>query len=252
MITSPLLGERSTFRPQLIQDLRERIQGIEAGGQRTGGCCASSGIEALDRLLPNEGLKRGTLIEWVSDGEGEGSGAATLALTVAAHLLREDGTFVTIDHTGDFYPPAAAFLGIPLERTILVRPENRKAALWAWEQALSCPGVTATFGWIDAIDDRVLRRLQLAAESGGGWGFLLRPPDSQAAPAWAATRIRVSPLSWLAATRRVSEAERSANLLARHLQVSLGRGQTIEVELSDEARDVSLLSELADPTAVGC
>src|SRR5260221_14684451 len=158
-----------TTRPQIIQDLRERIQGIEAAPQ-SGERSVSTGFEALDRAL-GAGLKGGSLIEWVGEGEDEGSGAATLALTVAANILRQDGALMVIDDTGDFYPVAAAELGVPLDRTIVVQPDTRMSAMWAWEQSLRCPGVAVTFGRIDAIDDRLLRRLQLAAETGGGLGF---------------------------------------------------------------------------------
>jgi protein ImuA len=247
---------------QVISDLRERIQGIEAGGQRSDTQYVSTGFEDLDRILGDHGLKRGSLIEWTGVGDSEGSGAGTLALVVAANVLRRDGALVVIDNAREFYLVAAAELGIPLERTAIIRPETRMDALWAWEQALRCPGVAVTFGWIDAIDDRLLRRLQLAVETGGGLGFLLRPPNSRSGASWAATRITVHSL---AATRRLCEAERflhatrwatfaaerSTDSLARRLQVSLTRGETIEVELEHEASDVSLVSELADPAATG-
>lgn len=232
---------------QIISDLRERIQGIEAGGQRSDAQCVSTGFKALDGILANRGLRRGSLIEWVGPSASEGSGAATLALAVTANRLRQGGAFVVIDKAGEFYPVAAADLGIPLERTIVVRPETRMDALWAWEQALRCPGVTVTFGWIDVIDDRLLRRLQLAVETGGGLGFLMRPSDSRSGPSWAATRIYAGRE---AATRRPGAAERVSDSLARRLQVSLGRGDIIEVELEHEASNVSLVSELADPAAL--
>jgi len=181
-------------RPQVLEDLRDRIQRIERSGRRAAETNrVSTGFKALDELLPDGGLKRGTLIEWL--GHGEGSGAATLALTVAAHVLREEGVLVVIDGTREFYPVAASCLGIPLGRTVVVQPDERAAVLWAWEQSLRCPGVAVTLGWIDALDDRLFRRLQLAVETGSGWGFLLRPPDGGATWAtWAATRIGVKAL----------------------------------------------------------
>ncbi len=252
----------STIRPQIIRDLQERIQGIEAGRQRSDGKYVSTGFDELDRILGNRGLRRGSLIEWAGVGESEGSGTATLALTVAAHLLRESGVLVVIDDAREFYPPAANQLGIPLDRTVVIQPDAPRSAFWAWEQALRCPGVAVTFGWIQKIDDRMLRRLQLAAETGGGLGFLLRPSAKRSGPSWAATRISVQPREaatrrlceaecFLHATRRFCVAERSADSLARRLQVSLTRGKTIEVELEHEASDVPVVSELANPAALG-
>src|SRR5579863_2696622 len=78
----------------------------------------STGIEALDRLLPDGGFREGTLIEWLAD-----SGAADqLALLAARPALGEDRFLIVIDEEKTFYPPAAASLGIDLERLVLVRP----------------------------------------------------------------------------------------------------------------------------------
>lgn len=230
----------ATTVDQVVHELRERIQGVAAGGQRAEGKYVSTGFEALDRILGHGGLRRGSLIEWT--GAGEGSGAATLALKVAANVLRHDGTFVVIDKAGEFYPVAAADLGMALERTIVVRPESRHDALWAWEQSLRCPGVAITFGWIDAIDDRVLRRLQLAVETGGGLGFLLRSPNGRSGPSWATTRINV---------RSAAKRYQREDSLTRWMQVSLSHGETVEVELPHEASDVSLVPELAHSATTG-
>ena len=177
-------------RLDVIQRLQERIDGMQHSRLSVSDRCGiSTGFSDLDRLLADGGLRRGTLIEWLSDGPG--SGAATLALSVAAHILREEGAFVVIDEASDFYPVAAADLGIPLERTVIVRSgrecgttlrvvnhdAERRAtmtALWAWEQSLRCPGVAVTFGRIGHLDGRQFRRLQLAVEAGEGLGFLIR------------------------------------------------------------------------------
>lgn len=232
-------------RPDVVQNLRERIQGME-GRQRAGEACGiSTGFPALDQILGDGGLKPGSLTEWL--GDGDGSGAATLALAVAAHILRQEGACVVIDDAGDFYPMAAAALGIPLERTIVVRPDARMTAMWAWEQALRCPGVAVVFGRVETLSDRLLRRLQLAAETGGGLGFLLRSADGRSGPSWASTRIGVRP------TPVGPEAD---DPLRRRLRVRVERGQhaarasEAEVELAHETSHVPVVPELAGTAAV--
>jgi protein ImuA len=230
----------------VIDDLRDRIRGIEAYRPRAGERdTVSTGFPALNRLLPGGGLPRGTLAEWT--GDADGSGAVTLALAVAGHLLRGEGTLVVIDEGGDFYPVGAAQLAIPLDRTAVVRPDSAKSALWAWEQSLRCPGVAVTFGKIDPRNDRALRRLQMAAETGGGLGFLVPPPGSPGTP-WATTRIKVEPA-------RAPHAEREGYYLGRRLRVRVVRGQAggreaaVELELSHEASAVSAAAELAGAMA---
>ncbi len=98
-----------------------------------------------------------------------------------------------IDTGGDFYPPGAAQLGLPLERLLVIRMPQTANALWVCEQALRCKAVAAVVLPIRTVNAYVSRRLQLAAEMGGGLGFLLRS-ESRSDHTFAATRLRLDPL----------------------------------------------------------
>jgi protein ImuA len=169
----------------------------------------STGIEALDRLLPDAGFRKGTLVEWLAEA---GSGDQ-LALLAAAPALVEDRLLFVIDGETTFYPPAAAALGIDLSHLILVRPRKsarsttalaktsaktvaKKEApseetLWALEQTLQSRGVAVTFCRLERMNARVFRRLQLAVERGGGVGFLIRAPSARSDPSWSDVRLSV-------------------------------------------------------------
>lgn len=185
-------------------------------------------------------MRAGSLVEW--RGEREGSGAETLALAVAANVLRDDGALIVIDDDRDFFPVGAAGLAVPLERTVVVRAEDDAGGLWAWEQSLRTPGVMVTLGRLEKVNDKVARRLQLACEAGGGLGFLIRPPDASSAT-WAATRIVVTGLTG------------SGNGIPWRLRVRVTRGQAgpreavAEVELGHEASALPVATELAGPVA---
>jgi hypothetical protein len=231
---------RAPLPPDRLQDLRDRIralEGVKDRGPLEPG--RSTGFPALDRLLTGHGLRAGSLVEWRNTAEG--TGAMTLALAVAAHLLGDDGTLVVVDD-GDFYPVAAAGLGVSLDRTVVVRPDDPAGGLWAWEQALRTPGVTVTLGRLEKVTDRAARRLQLATEAGGGFGFLVRPPDRTGAT-WAATRIEVAGVAG------------SGHGLGWRLRVRVTRGLaggregSADVELGHEARPVPVAAELARPVA---
>src|SRR4051794_12453947 len=179
---------RQQSRREVLEDLKERLHQLERSHRPQGRTLFSTGSE-LDGLLPSNGLHAGTLVEWLS--EGDGAGAATLALVLTARLLANGGFLLLVDNKHEFYPPAAAALGIPLDQTVIVRPATSGDALWALEQALRCRAVTVALGWIEKLNDRAFRRLQLAAETGGNLGFLLRPASWRAEPSWAELRLLV-------------------------------------------------------------
>jgi protein ImuA len=58
---------------------------------------------------------------------------------------------------------------------------------------MRCKGVSATVAPVERLSRIETRRLQLAAEAGGGAGILLRPLDRHASVYAAATRWLVSP-----------------------------------------------------------
>jgi hypothetical protein len=224
----------------LLQDLRDRIRDLEGRhGRGAERAVVPTGFPAFDRLLAGGGLPRGALTEWRS--EADGGGALTLALAVVAHVIRSSGTVVVIDAAREFYPVAAAELGVPLERTVVVRPDDHYGALWAWEESLRFPGVAVTVGRIGDVNDKVVRRLQLAVEAGDGLGFLVRQPGAATGAAWGATRVCVEALPGQVGGRR--------------LRVRVTRGQagaataTADVEVGDGPGALPLVPELAGPVA---
>ena len=164
----------------------------------------SSGCPALDRALPENGFRPGTLVEWLSRGAGDGT--ATLAFRAAARAFQAaagdcrggGGVVVVLDRTGEFYPLAAVAHGIEPGRLIVVHPGNKADHTWALDQALRCPAVAAAIAWPETLDGkldgRTFRRLQLAVEQGGGLGLLIRPESARSQPSWADVRLLGEPL----------------------------------------------------------
>lgn len=177
---------------ELIQALRDRIASLE-GARRPGeGRPISSGCEGLDQLLPGRGFPRGTLVEWLTSGEG--SGAESLVFAAAREAWREGGAVVVCDQAKRFYPPAAVRLGIDPVGMIVVHAASEADNLWALDQALRCPAVAAAVAWPEKLDSRTFRRLQLAAEQGGGLGLLVRPARARSEPSWAEVRLAIEPM----------------------------------------------------------
>ena len=141
----------------------------------------STGNSALDARLPGGGWPTASLIEVLLDHTGLGEVQLFLPALVECQrntgLGRSDDApwLVWIAPPHEPYAPALAQQGIELGRLLVVRPASATEALWAAEQALGSGVCAAVLLWLKGSDDRWLRRLKLAAESGGALGVLFRP-----------------------------------------------------------------------------
>jgi hypothetical protein len=189
-----------------------------------GGDCApepasiASGFADLDRALPGGGWPRGALTELLL--EREGIGELRLTLPALAHLQSEGRSVVWIAPPYRPYAPALIAAGVDLARLVIVRNCGVADALWAYEQALRAPECGAAFGWMQARDERLLRRLQVAAREGRTWGVLWRRPGQQAAATAAPLRLALAPAQGKLAVRVLKR--RGADL-ARPIVVDLAR-----------------------------
>lgn len=151
----------------------------------------STGCRPLDEALPEHGFVRGSLVEWLADGAA--CGATSLALVAAREAQRDGGAVAIVDPAGEFYAPAAAAWGLDLAGTLVVRPRGDRDAVWAFDQLLRSPHIAAVVAWPRRLDGRTFRRLQLAAESSGAIGLLIRPAEVRRQPSWAGVRLLVQP-----------------------------------------------------------
>ncbi|MGE5089140.1 MAG: translesion DNA synthesis-associated protein ImuA [Candidatus Levyibacteriota bacterium] len=162
-----------------------------------GGDCATepaslaSGFPALDAVLPGGGWPRAALTEMLL--EREGIGELRLTLPALARLQSEGRHVVWITPPHRPYAPALAAAGVDLSRLIVVQRCRDRDALWACEQALRAPECGAAFAWTNTRDERVLRRLQVAAREGRTWGVLWRRPGQHASATAAPLRLALAP-----------------------------------------------------------
>lgn len=181
---------------ELIQNLQNRIRKVETAQRIDQGDTVSAGCNAINRLLPGGGYPKGALVQWLSDG---GYGADYLSLLAAKEACHDGGALVVVDPLHQFYPPAAAAIGINMGNLIVLRADQKKRSsshpdsssvvendlLWSIDQALRCPAVAAVWGALDFIDERWFRRFQLSAESSGCLGLFLQPLSQAKQPSWA-------------------------------------------------------------------
>ncbi len=179
--------DRGSLRVQLERICRSGQTSVE-----TRPVALPTGFAPLDAVLPGGGWPVGAITELMPDAQGIGE--LSLLLPALAQLSRAGRYVAWIAPPCLPYPPALARHGLALERLLLVQTHDTQALFWATEQALRCPAIGAVLAWPAALDDRRVRRLQLAAEAGGGCGLLYRPPAAAQQPSPAALRLRLRAL----------------------------------------------------------
>lgn len=169
-----LLAERRVWRGQRAD--------------RTVADARPTGFAALDAALPGGGWPAGALSEVLLPADGVGE--LQLVWPALAALGRGEGAIALVAPPYLPYAPAwqAAGVGLPLLQVVEASPRD---ALWAAEQCLRSGACAAVLCWPAKADDRALRRLQVAAETGRALGFAFRPMRVAANPSPAALRIAI-------------------------------------------------------------
>ena len=246
-----------------------------------------TGLGALDEVAPEGGFEQGAIHEILSSPQHGAARTFALTLSRLCHFsgtasgplsLRERagvrefsdleclshrtpphpnplpegegtnaGALVWCDDTSDLYPPAIALSGIPLNRLYLLRPEKRDDLIWAITECLRCKGVAVTIAQINHLSRIEARRLQLAAERGGGMGLLLRPMIQTRG---ARGELQAPPV-YAAATRWLVEPTQGERTVQRwNVQLIHGHGgrvgKTVILEHNRETNLVRAVEKLAD------
>jgi protein ImuA len=226
---------------RLRELLASRLEKKAGGAFRTG-------YAALDALLPDDGLPRGAVHEVIPADDRTPPTLFALVLARAA-IADNGGAVVWSDRGTAIYPPALAMMGVPVDRMFLLRAGKPSDEVWALTECLRCRGVAATVASPPRLSSVEARRLQLAAERGGGIGVLVRRRGGASAHYAAATRWVVSPMPGDAGVQRWG-----VELVHGHGRLATGRSVVLEVCRggTNHVRAIDVLADrpgLAPPVA---
>lgn len=147
-----------------------------------------TGFAALDQVLPGGGWPEAALSEILVAAIGLGE--LRLLWPTLARLTAQQERVVLVGPPHIPYPTAWLQAGIDLRHLTVIKTEEREA-LWTAEQCLRSGSCGAVLCWLRDAHDRVLRRLQVAAQSGSTPAFAYRPLMATRNPSPAALRVTV-------------------------------------------------------------
>jgi len=151
-----------------------------------------TGWPQLDAVLPTRGWPAGALSEILLPADGIGE--LRLVLPTLARLTQ--GTRPVVLVAPPYLPCAMGWRqhGVNLQRLDIVDAQAQQV-LWAAEQCLRSGSCAAVLAWPRQADDRSLRRLQVAADTGRALAFVFRDRKhlANASPASLRLELATSP-----------------------------------------------------------
>lgn len=150
-----------------------------------------TGHALLDASLPGGGWPEASLSEILSPFDGLGE--LRLVLPTLARHTQAGRDVVLVAPPYVPFPRAWHDAGIDLRRLRIVATECERDALWASEQCLRAGCLSAVLCWPRKADDKSLRRLQVAAETGRALAFAFRDARCARNPSPAALRLQLEP-----------------------------------------------------------
>jgi hypothetical protein len=182
--------EASTMQaPISLERLLAERGDVWRGRRRRPEPALATGRAALDARLPDGGWPRGKLVELLP--ERFGVGELELLLPCLAELTRRQRPVLFVAPPMVPCPQALLRAGVDLARLVVVREQAH--AFWAAEQALKSGLCGAIVAWPASadVDDKPVRRLQLAAEEGDAPAFLCYAPGCRPPPSLASLRLAI-------------------------------------------------------------
>ena len=150
----------------------------------------ATGYPELDAILPGSGWPANAIVEMVTPQWGIGE--LQLLLPLMRNITQQKRWMLWISPPYVPYAPALEHAGISMDRIIIVQPANTHPdSLWSIEKALQSQACDLVLSWLPGIPNGVIRRLQMAAETGHSLGVLFRQHNVEHSPA--ALRLQLQP-----------------------------------------------------------
>lgn len=179
----------SSHIDQLLNGNPQLWRGCDMAGQGSHG--HTTGFRDLDNILPGRGWPQKGLMEVVS--QQWGMGELQLLLPLMRSVIESGKWILWISPPHSVYAPALIQAGIDTNQVLVVNLEaSCKDALWSMEKAFQAENCGLVLAWQNWLPGTVLRRLQLAADTGNTLGVIFKHHDSKYSPSPIRLQIKES------------------------------------------------------------
>ena len=176
----------------IIARLQREVLSLQGYKPASAGEEVDLGWGIVEKAFPNSTFPLSAVHEFLHDGPESAAATSGFISCLLSTLMRKRGACLWISSSRMLFPPALKFFGIEPDQIIFVDLRKEREVLWALEEGLKCNALAAVVGEVRDIGFTASRRLQLAVESSGVTGFLIRQSTGSAKTIASVSRWRIS------------------------------------------------------------
>ena len=181
-------------KQELVHKLQQDI--LLWQGFKTQGTVAAEviGLGEVENAFPNGVFPKKAIHEFITVLPEHAAASDGFIGGLLSMLMKDGAACVWISTSRKLFPVSLCLFNVEPERIIFMDVAREKDVLWIMEEALKCEGLAAVVAELNELSLIESRRLQLAVESSGVTGFILRKDARKAVSTVATARWKISPV----------------------------------------------------------
>ncbi len=132
------------------------------------------GLSPIEAAFPDNRFPTGAIHEFMTTSSSSAAATTGFIYSLLTNLMNKGQAAIWITKSHQLFPVALAQFNIAPDRLIIIEANKEKELLWVTEEALKCEGLAAVICEIPDISLIASRRLQLAVETSGITGMIMR------------------------------------------------------------------------------
>jgi protein ImuA len=182
-----------TSKAQIISRLQQEILVLE-GFKHGRDSIVDPGLGIINHAFPNKSFPKAAVHEFILSGLETAAASSGFVMGLLSPLMNNGGVAMWISAGRQIFPPALKFFGVQPDQFVFIDLKKEAQVMWAMEEALKCPALTAVVGQIADVSFTASRRLQLAVEQSQVTGFILRNNPRHLTTTACVSRWKITPL----------------------------------------------------------